>query len=95
MRINDADLRRIIEDEDIEELLAVGAPADEYEPEVIRIYGRLAGLSESEWAEDRLVAIVSEVWDEEFGPFDDERRRHREVAYRRIAQRILEAYKER
>ena len=90
MRIDEGVIHRIINDEDIEGLLAAGAPNDEYERETVLICARIRQLSGSEFTEDQVARIVTDAWNEMFGPFDDPEHRLREPAYRRVAQRILQ-----
>jgi hypothetical protein len=92
MRINEAAVHRILDEEDIEGLVASRTPADEYEPEVARISGALGWLSEPEFVRQRVAQIVADVWHQMFGPFDDEQRRRRELLYQRVASRILQVH---
>lgn len=75
--------------EDVEGLLALGAPADEYDSEAAMITEILASIPRSDRTEDAVIAAVSTVWGRMFGgsPAALEERR---PAFRRIAQRLRE-----
>lgn len=79
----------VLNEEDIEGLLAAGAPADEYEAEAQMIAEALARLGQHELVLDRVMAIVTDVCSRMFGPFDEEQVRRRQPVYRRVVQRIL------
>lgn len=74
---------------DIEDLLKLGAPADEYETEARAIVTALRGSKESELTEDKLTAVVCKVWLQMFGPFSEEAITKRQNAFRQVARRIL------
>jgi hypothetical protein len=80
--------------EDIEGLLAMGCPADEYDSEAAMIDNRIAEL---EWnkeagpARPQVEQIVAEVWNEMFGPFSDEDLQKRQSAFASVALKIMGA----
>jgi cell division ATPase FtsA len=81
----------LLRHEDIEGLLSMGAPDDEYEPEAKMIVDR-AGEAESEAPSHRITkeeveAIVTAVWKEMFGLSEDQLRQRRE-AFQSIAARL-------
>jgi len=79
----------VLNEEDIEGLLAAGAPAEEYEAEAKVIAEALDELQQHELVADRVIVIVSDVWTRMFGPFDEEQLRGRQPVYRRVAERII------
>lgn len=81
----------VLNAEDIEGLLAAGAPADEYETEARLISEALEHLPDDDALIDRVTAIVTEVWNRMFGPFRDEEMRRRVPVYRRVAKAIISA----
>jgi cell division ATPase FtsA len=77
--------------EDIEGLLAMGAPDDEYEPEAEMIVNR-AGEAESNSPSHKITrkeieAIISAVWKEMFGLSEDQLGQRR-PAFQSIAARL-------
>src|SRR5262249_3279915 len=89
----DIDLRtvqRALDAEDLEGLLGLGAPADEYQSEAKTIAARLNALS-GQPSEDHVTKIAEAVCVEMFGPFDEEGSAVRLPIYRRVAKRILGA----
>jgi hypothetical protein len=80
----------VLNEEDIEGLLAAGAPGDEYDGEARAIGETLAQVPQHELVLDRVFGIVTEVGSRMFGPFDEEQLRKRRPVYLRVAQRILE-----
>ena len=82
-------IRRILIEEDIEGLIEMGAPRDEYDPEVSRIEGRIQRLPNPD--EDAVIGVVEAVWNEMFGPFDSSDTLQRVDSIRRLARRIADA----
>ena len=82
MEITKKIVQQVLNDEDIEGLLELGAPEDEYCYEAEAISSR---LRETEVNEDAATEIIRSVWSKAFGPFTE----LRSEAYRRTAQRIL------
>lgn len=56
----------ILHQEDIEGLLAIGAPDDEYESEAAEIAAAVAALEPSELTVVNIIAIVSQIWSRSF-----------------------------
>ena len=84
-----ATVQRILDEEDLEGLLAMGAPKDEYETEAQMIANALAGLTPEQLTLERVTHVVSAVWEQEFGPFEGEFARKLVPICRRVAERIL------
>jgi hypothetical protein len=79
----------ILRAEDIEGLIQVGAPSDEYEGEARKVTAALQGAGQAPPTEAALVSILRGVWDEMFGPFSPEELQQRDPAFRNVARRIL------
>ena len=84
-----ATIQCVLDEEDLESLLAMGAPKDEYETEARMIAAALSGLTPEKLTVERVTHIVSSVWEREFGPFHGEVARKLVPVCRRIAERIL------
>ena len=82
----------LLNSEDIEGLLAAGAPTDEYETEAAMITELLGGLSEGEWDLDRVTTIVADVCGQMFGPFAEDELNRRLPGYRRLARLIVQEH---
>jgi len=85
-------IQEVLNQEDIEGLLALGAPRDEYEGEAEHI-----GLAIRKLVCDRpgagapidaVKGIINATWRERFGPFSEEDLTRREPALERVATRI-------
>ncbi|MEJ0062398.1 MAG: hypothetical protein WDO70_04155 [Alphaproteobacteria bacterium] len=74
--------------EDIEGLLALGAPDDEYFPEAKDITAALTTLSKDRLTEANVIAVISLVWAKYFELSNDDIEK-RIPAFRRIAQNLL------
>ena len=82
-------IKAALDSEDPEGLLAMGAPHDEYYSEASLIEGRIAKVHTDEISADRIADIVAEVWNSQFGPFDEEDLNKRRQAFSSVARRIL------
>jgi hypothetical protein len=91
MRLTESDIETVLKEEDIEGLLELGAPSDEYSAEAQSIMAVLRSMSESDLSEDRVAAIVRAVWTTSFGPFSAEDIQKRLHAFRKVAHRICAA----
>jgi cell division ATPase FtsA len=83
--------KELLRNEDIEGLLSMGAPHDEYGPEAEMIVNRV-GKAESEAPSHRIIreeieAIISSVWKEMFG-LSEEQLRHRHRAFQEAAAQL-------
>jgi hypothetical protein len=87
--VDNSVIRSILNEEDVEGLLAAGAPADEYDLEARMIAEALAKLPQHERVLERVLDVLTEVCSRMFGPFDEEQLRQRGPVYHRLAQRIL------
>jgi hypothetical protein len=75
--------------EDLEGLLQLGAPADEYKSEALDIISVIAEAGPSALTEDTLTGVIESVWIRTFGPFSVEEVRQRKAGFRRVARTIL------
>ena len=82
-------IKEALDGEDIEGLLELGSPADEYDSEASMIEGRIAKLAGDEFNVDKIADIVAEIWNVQFGPFDEEDLNKRRPAFSSVARRIL------
>lgn len=89
MTISHVQIQQVLNDEDIEGLLQVGAPTDEYETEARMIAETITQAHESKLTEERLTAVVRSTWAEMFGPFSEDQLRQREAAFQRVARRVM------
>jgi hypothetical protein len=89
MRTTSTAVVRALNDEDVEGLLAVGAPGDEYEAEARLIAEALERLPDTDFVVDRVMATVADVCNRMFGPFNEDELRTRSPVYRRVAERIV------
>ena len=86
------EIQEILNVEDIEGLLALGAPRDEYEHEAELIDLALGASPSNERAtpisKDSVKELITRIWDERFGPFSDADLTKRESAFDRVATKI-------
>jgi len=85
-------IKAALDNEDIEGLMAIGCPADEYNGEATLIEERIAELTRSvhePLSEVQVEKIVADVWNEMFGPFSDEDLQMRRSAFTTIARKII------
>lgn len=73
---------------DIEGLIEIGAPADEYESEAQDIAHALAELPKEDWREHDVVAIISLIWARSFNLASDDMTK-RLPAIQELAGRII------
>lgn len=82
-------------DADIEGLLEMGAPTDEYDREARMIAQKIADEAlrsdSTPLTLDEVTAIVRDVWVEMFGPYDVEDLARRTVGFEAVARRIVAA----
>lgn len=88
-------VRRALIDADIEGLLEMGAPEDEYDVEARMIAQRIADRNtradSTPLSCDAVSAVVRDVWIEMFGPYDVEGLARRAAGFEAVARRIVEA----
>jgi hypothetical protein len=84
-------IKDVLDSEDIEGLLALGCPKDEYDGEASLIEDRIAkatGFGEGKIGVAEIEGIVREVWQSQFGPFSDEQLEIRSPAFWRVAGKL-------
>jgi hypothetical protein len=89
-----AHIKAALDSEDIEGLLAIGCPPDEYDSEANRIDSRITGLrrlGDEPLGESQVERIVADVWNEMFGSFSDEDFQKRQSAFTSVARKIVGA----
>jgi hypothetical protein len=88
---NSLDLvQSILNHEDVEGFLTLGAPEDEYSSEARMIWEAIE-RGQARPREEELNELLRRMWQETFGPFSDEEIEKRYPALRRIAKRLAEA----
>jgi hypothetical protein len=88
MDISQNNLRELLNSEDIEGLLALGAPDDEYADEVRILASALSQIDGDDIPEDAVAEVVRRVWIRAFGPFTDADIERRSAAFRHLAHEI-------
>jgi hypothetical protein len=92
MTVDPAIVHAALKAEDIEGLLKLGAPSDEYSREAQSISLALNRLAAATVTEEELVDIFREVWVRSFGPFSEEQLRTRFPAFRQASRLILNSF---
>jgi UDP-N-acetylmuramoylalanine-D-glutamate ligase len=88
MTISFAHIDSILQTEDVEGLIALGAPADEYSCEAKDINAALVKLSDDQLTEANIIAVIALVWAKYFG-LSSEDIAKRMQAFQRIAHRLI------
>lgn len=73
---------------DIEGLIEIGAPTDEYESEAKDIARGLAEISKQDWGQADIVAIISLIWARSFNLAADDMAK-RLPAIQQVAEKII------
>lgn len=87
-------IKYALDQADIEGLLAVECPSDEYDGEASLIESGIAkatNFGKNKVGAHAVEAVVSEVWNSQFGPFGPEDLKKRRPAFASVAQKIVEA----
>jgi hypothetical protein len=85
-------IKALLDREDIENLLALGAPRDEYEPEAQMINSAIVKLQRErpeDVTTDQITNVIRDVWQEMFGPLETDQIKAREPSFRKVASDIL------
>jgi len=88
MAISISQISSALRAEDIEGLIALGAPGDEYAHEAQEISSALMSLNSVRQTIDTIVAIIALVWAKSFNRSSEEIN-ERIPAFRRIAQQLI------
>lgn len=86
------EIKAALDREDIEGLLALHSPPDEYDGEASLIESEIAKITSfCEKAVDagEVEGIIAAVWNVQFGPFDAEDLERRRSAFSAVAQKIV------
>jgi RNase P/RNase MRP subunit POP5 len=89
MNISLSAIDDILRKEDIEGLLHLGAPKDEYSREAKKIRFVLEQMSEGGVGEEDISAAVARIWQDSFGPFTDDDIQKRAETFRSVARQII------
>ncbi|HTW31245.1 MAG TPA: hypothetical protein VMD76_06175 [Candidatus Sulfotelmatobacter sp.] len=85
------EIKAALDSEDIEGLLALGCPSDEYDGEASLIesgMARATSFGETPISAKELQEIVAFVWNDRFGPFSLEDVRRRSPAFAAVAEKL-------
>jgi hypothetical protein len=85
-------IKAILDSEDIEGLLALGCPPDEYDGEASLIESAIAKLTNfgaREMNAEHIEVIVARVWSDQFGPFDQGELQKRKPAFASVARKLM------
>lgn len=88
------EIKSVLDQEDIEGLLALECPPDEYDGEASLIESGLAratNFGKDKVTTDAIQAIVTEVWSSQFGPFDPDELEKRRPAFFAVAREIAKS----
>ena len=80
-------IREILNREDIEGLLELGAPADEYSTEA-ELISQAIENGQVEPQEEKLNKLLREIWQKMFGPFSEGEIKKRQSALERVARQL-------
>jgi len=80
-------IREILNREDIEGLLEIGAPADEYSIEA-ELISQAIENGQVELQNEKLYELLREIWHKMFGPFSEEEIKKRQSAFERVARQL-------
>ncbi len=87
--ISVTEVEKILSSEDVEGLLSLGAPPDEYSHEARQVASALEKLNSiNDLKESAIASIVQRVWIESFGPFSDEDLLNRLPVFQKVARRL-------
>jgi hypothetical protein len=81
---------RILREEDVEGLIGIGAPSDEYDVEAEMIW-RAMEADPKLSTQEQIAALVGRVWNEMLGPFSKEETEKRMPAFCQVARRIRDS----
>lgn len=87
------EIKAALDAEDIEGLLAMGCPTDEYDGEASLIesqIGRTTNFGKNPITPEVCEKIIEEVWNSQFGPFDNKELGARAQAFASVARKLTE-----
>ncbi len=83
-------IRDVLNREDVEGLLALGAPEDEYDAEAELIRQAIQD-GQLKPGKEELMELLKRIWQQMFGPFSEEEMSRRQAALERLSKRLAEA----
>jgi len=86
------EIKSVLDQADIEGLLALECPCDEYDGEASLIEDRIAkttNFGKNSISVENVESIVAGVWNSQFGPFDAQNLERRRTIFRSVAEKIL------
>ena len=81
-------VKAALREEDVEGLIKLGAPADEYDSESKEIASAVGALNKNQFTEDNIVAVLALVWTKSFHCLAEDIEK-RMTAFHRIARSFL------
>jgi hypothetical protein len=84
-------VKKALDEEDIEGLLAIGSPGDEYNGEASEIESLVAKKSafgKRKVSARELEQTIRMIWEQQFGPLSEVQIKQRKQAFRRVAEKI-------
>lgn len=90
MIVSIKDIESVLIKEDIEGLLELGAPIDEYLDEAKKISEGMSRLNTLQASEEVIYILIRDIWQDSFGPFSDSELRKRDTAFRNVVRYIIE-----
>ena len=91
MIVDEESMEELFTTTDLEGLIAGGAPADEYEPEMEQLIEALARIPAGEASQSKIVAILSDIWRNDFSA-TEERLDTLRPGFEGLANTLLEHY---
>lgn len=92
--ISASQVETVLQEEDIEGLLAIGSPKDEYISEAIQMAAKLNTLPFEQRTESNVSKVVMEVWEVMFGPFEAEDVSKRSPVLKSVVKKLMVYLKE-
>lgn len=85
------EIKAALDSEDIEGLLALDCPRDEYDGEASLIESGIAKVTDfgkTKAGAKQIEELIARVWNDQFGPFDDEELMRRQPAFASVAKKL-------
>ena len=92
MKVHALDIEKILVRLDIEGLIELGAPLDEYIAEAENIALAANALAMSDISDLSVAYIVQQVWNKFFGPFSDSDLEKRKAEFMSVAKQITKLF---
>lgn len=88
------EIKALLDREDIEGLLALGSPHDEYDGEASLLeseIGKATAFGQKPIAAKQVEEMLARIWNDQFGPFSEQDMKKRESAFASVARRLAES----